>query len=119
MHLTDRVWFRIVNDLLHDVAAGVLPGSVLALWLVRSGAPAGLDPAALSEMVRTWSWLVLVLFLAAVVIVITGGIRTLYWSATVRPDDQASRGRSALIKHALFVAVFVYAAVVGFGLIQG
>ena len=119
MRLTSRTWLRVVNDLLHDMAAGLAPGSVLALWLVRNGAAATVDPTTLAEMTRTWSWIVLVLLVALVVIVATGAVRTYYWSATIRPEDAKSRGRAALIKHAVFAVVFVYAAVVAFGMLAG
>ena len=118
MGLTRMPWFRIVNDLLHDVAAGVGPGAALALWLVRNGATATLDPVALAGMTRSWSWIVLVLFVALVVLVVTGAVRLSYWNATIVPDAATSRGRAALVKHAVFVAVFVYATVVAFGAIQ-
>lgn len=114
MGLTRMVWFRVVNDILHDVAAGLVPGTALALWLVRGGATSVVDPSTLATLARGWTWFVLVLFVALAVLVATGGVRVVYWSSTIKPEDQTSRGRSALVKHALFVALVVYAAVVGF-----
>jgi hypothetical protein len=119
MALSSRVWFRVVNDLLHDLAAGVAPGSVLAMWLVRNGARTTLDPVALATTTRSWSWIVLLLFVALGVVIVTGAVRLNYWSATVRPEDQKSRGRAALVKHSVFAVILVGAFVVAIGLLQG
>jgi hypothetical protein len=118
MGLTDRLPLRVMNDLAHDVTAGVVPGAVLALWLVRNGAKASLGPEALATMVRGWSWIVLVLFVAVVIFVVTGSIRVTYRTLNIRKEALEAQGRSALIKHAVFVPLFVYAAVVAFTIIQ-
>ncbi len=118
MGLTDRLPFRVVNDLVHDLTAGVFPGAVFGLWMVRSGAQAVLSPDALATMVRGWSWIVLVLFIAFAIFILTGSIRVSYRVRNIKPEALASQGRAALIKHAVFVAVFVYAAVVAFTVIQ-
>lgn len=118
VRLSDHIWFRISFDVLHDLSAGVGPGAVLALWMVHKGAATTLDPAALATMVTSWAWILLVLFTALVVLVVTGSVRLSYWNATIRPDAEKTRGRSALIKHVVFVGVFVYVTVVAFGLLQ-
>jgi hypothetical protein len=46
-------------------------------------------------------------------------VRLNYWSATVRPEDQKSRGRAALVKHSVFAVILVGAFVVAIGLLQG
>ena len=118
MGVTDRLSFRIANDLVHDVTAGVVPGTVLALWLVRAGAKGTIAPAELSTLVSSWSWIVLLIFVAVVIFVVTGSIRISYRTRNIRPEALKAQGRSALIKHAVFVLVFVYATVVGFMVIQ-
>ena len=118
MKLSDRLSFRVVNDLVHDVTAGVFPGAVLALWLVRRGASAVLGPDALSTMIRGWSWIVLALFIVVVVFVVTGSIRVGYRVRNISPEALQAQGRSAMIKHAVFVLVFVCATVVAFSVIQ-
>ena len=119
MRQESTVWFRVINDLLHDTAAGIAPGSVLALWFVQRGAAATIDPTVVATMVRAWSWIVGILFAALVVLIVTGLVRTNYWSATVRPENEKSRGRAALVKHVVFAIVFVYAAAVAFSILQG
>jgi heme/copper-type cytochrome/quinol oxidase subunit 2 len=119
MHLTRHASFRAVNDLLHDLAAGVGPGAVLALWLARGGALKVLDPAAVLDMTRSWTWVLLILFVALVVLVVTGAVRLSYHNVTTRPEKEAERGRAALIKHVVFAAIFVGSAIVAFGLLQG
>jgi hypothetical protein len=69
-------------------------------------------------LVRGWSWIVGVIFIAIVVFVVTGSIRISYRLRNVKGDAVAAQGRSALIKHAAFVALFVYATVVAFMVIQ-
>ena len=118
MKLSDRLSFRVVNDLLHDVTAGVFPGAVLALWLVRKGAAATLSPDAVATMVRSWSWIVLLLFVVIVVFVVTGSMRVSYRTRNISAEALQAQGRSAMIKHAVFVLVFVYATVVAFTVIQ-
>lgn len=118
MGLTDRSSFRLVNDLVHDVTAGIVPGAVLSLWLVRNGAKASLGPAVLSTLVGSWSWIVLVVFVAMVVFIVTGSVRLAYRSHHVSLHAIKAQGRSALIKHAVFVVLFVFATLMAFIVIQ-
>jgi len=114
-----RFWsLRVINDLVHDLTAGVVPGVVLALWLVRRGAEASLDPAALAALVRGWSWIVAVIFAAIAIFVVTGSIRVSYRTSNIDPEALQAHGRSALVKHAAFILVFVYATVMAFRVIQ-
>ena len=118
MPLSNRVWFRVVNDFLHDMAAGLGPGAVLALRIVSDHARATLAPEVFADLVRSWSWVVLVLFLALVVLLITGAVRLNYRTLGVRDDALAAKGRMALIKHAAFVLLFVAAVVEAFILLN-
>jgi hypothetical protein len=107
-----------VNDLLHDLTAGVVPGAVLALWYVRNGAKATLTPIDLATLVSSWSWIVALILVALVVFVVTGSIRISYRTRNVKDSALVAQGRSALIKHAFFVAIFVFASAMAFMLIQ-
>ena len=118
MRLSTMLWFRVANDLLHDLTAGVVPGVVLALWMVRNGAKTALAPEATATLITSWSWIVFVIFLAIVVLVVTGAVRISYRTRNIREDAMHAQGLSAMIKHAVFVAVFVYATVVAFGILQ-
>jgi putative copper export protein len=118
MGLSNRLWFRVVNDLLHDVAAGVSPGAVLALWLVRAGAKEALPSEMFATTMRTWSWILLILFAALVVSVVTGSVRLNYRTLGVSPDALEAKGRAALAKHAVFAVVFVASAVAAFSILQ-
>jgi hypothetical protein len=51
--------------------------------------------------------------------IVPGAVRLDYWDATVRPEDQKSRGRAALVKHSVFAVILVGAFVVAIGLLQG
>jgi hypothetical protein len=112
------LWFRVVVDLVHDITAGVGPGAVLALWLVRGGAATTVAPAELSTMVSSWSWIVLILFLEVVILVVTGAVRVSYRTHNTREDALVAQGRAALLKHAVFIPLFIFATVVGFMTIQ-
>lgn len=118
MGLSNRLWFRVVNDLLHDVAAGVSPGAVLALWLVRAGAKETLPPDMFATTMRTWSWILLILFVGLVVSVVTGSVRLNYRNLNVSADAVQAKGRAALAKHAVFTVLFVGSAVAAFSILQ-
>lgn len=118
MGLTRHLWFRVLNDLVHDITAGVVPGAVLALWLVRNGATATLNPSDLSALAQGWTWIVLIAFAALALLVVTGSIRIGYRTRNLRPDAIPSQGRAALIKHAVFIPLFLCATVVAFVLVQ-
>jgi len=116
--LSERLWFRVINDSLHDLSAGAGPGAVIGVWLARNGARATLDPAGFASLGRTWTPLLFVLFLALAILVVTGAVRLSYRTLGTAPDALAGKGRTALIKHALFVAVFIASTAVAFSLIQ-
>lgn len=118
MGVTDRITVRVVNDLLHDLTAGVVPGAVLALWYVRNGAKAVVSPVELSTLASSWSWIVALIFIALAVFIVTGSIRLSYRERNLKESALKAQGRSALIKHAFFVSIFVYASAMAFVLIQ-
>jgi hypothetical protein len=118
MGITQRLWFRVLNDLVHDVTAGVVPGAVLALWLVRTGAKATLNASDLSALAQSWTWIVPLIFGALVIFAVTGSIRLGYRTRNLRPDALQAQGRAALIKHGVFILLFLYATVMAFVVIQ-
>jgi putative copper export protein len=118
MAISEQLWFRVINDSLHDLAAGVGPGAVIGLWLVRDGARATLEPPVFAGLTQTWASILIVLFLALTVLVLTGALRLTYRTIGVKPEALASRGRAALIKHALFVSIFIVATAAVFSMLQ-
>jgi putative copper export protein len=109
---------RVTNDVLHDLAAGAWPGAVAALWIVRSGSTSALRPEALALALKSWSGLFAVLVVALAVLIATGAGRLSYRGLGVRPAVLASRARTALIKHGVFVTVLVAATVWAFMLLK-
>jgi SNF family Na+-dependent transporter len=69
-------------------------------------------------MARSWTWVLTVMLVALVVQVATGGARLLYWKSPVAVDQVRKRGRIAGAKHAVFVLVFVFAAITAFSIPQ-
>jgi putative copper export protein len=113
-----KTWSRAINDILHDLAAGVWPGAVFALWMVRRTATSALGSQAMSSaLARSWTWILAVMLAALVVQVATGGARLFYWKAPVDPSQVRKKGRVAGAKHAVFVLIFVIAAVEAFALL--
>ena len=85
---------------------------------MRAGAEKTLPPEVFSTTMRTWSWILLILFAALVVLVVTGSVRLNYRNLSVSPEALRSKGRAALVKHAVFVSLFVASAVVAFTILQ-
>jgi hypothetical protein len=104
--------------MLHDITAGLVPAQALALWIVRQNAQAALTPDAFATLVHGWSWIVLVIFIAVVVLIVTGSIRLSYRLRNVREDAVARQGRAALIKHGVMALLFVGGVVLAFMAIQ-
>jgi hypothetical protein len=118
MALSDHISLRVLNDIVHDLSAGVVPAQALALWLVRQGATPALAPDALAALVRGWSWIVAVIVVAMVLLVITGSIRLSYRTRNLRGDAVATQSRAALIKHGVMVALFLGGVVLAIMAIQ-
>ena len=117
MDIWRRTTPRVINDVLHDLAAGTWPGAVFALWILRSGARGALTPEALALTLKTWSGIYLILAIALATLVATGAGRLTYRGYGVKPALLASRGRTALIKHACFATVIVLVTVAAFFLL--
>jgi hypothetical protein len=118
MALSKSLWFRGINDSLHVLSAGIVPGAAMAVWMARGSAKATLDPAVFTGLVQSWTWVLLILLVALVVLVITGAVRLSYRTLNIVPEALPAKGRAALLKHGLFVALFVYSTVIAFMAIQ-
>ncbi len=118
MPFTHRAWFRAINDSLHVLAAGVVPGAALAVTMARSSAKATLDPVVFTGLVQSWTWVLMILMVGIVVLVITGAIRIGYRTLNVVPEALPAKGRAALAKHLFFVALLIYSAVLAFTAVQ-
>ena len=117
MGLTHRLWFRIVNDVVHDLAAGAWPGAVMALWIARSVARGSVPSDVYAVVQRAWSGIPLIMIVALAVLVATGGVRLYYRGFGLPGELLKARGRAALIKHAVFTTVFLVATVIGFAML--
>ena len=105
MHLTSRPSVRIVNDFLHDVASALWPGTVLAVWTLRTvllSAP--MSPLALHSRMLLATW---VLGVSLLVLTVTGTVRLNYYELNLRSGALAAKHRMVLIKHAAFAALLV------------
>jgi putative copper export protein len=117
MRVLSARWLRVTIDVLHDLAAGTWPGAVVAFWLARNRA-AALDPEALDLTVSTWSSVFWVMVVALALLVGTGLVRSVYRGIGIPPELLEARTKVALIKHLVFVSVFIYATVVAIRLLQ-
>lgn len=103
--LEGKLYPRILNDFVHDVAAGMYPGLALTAWLVRSSAASsGTSIATVTEIGGT---LTLLMVLTAVVSITTGLIRLRYWKLNIRAGFLETKGQMAAMKHGLFVLVLI------------
>lgn len=118
MGLLSSLGLRVVNDLVHDLAAGAWPGAVTALWLLRKGAKSALPPDAFATTLPGWSAVLLIMLAALAVLVVTGIVRVNYRSLGVPPDLLRARTRAAVIKHVVFSLVFIFATVAAIALLQ-
>jgi putative copper export protein len=118
MKLTERVWFRVIIDLVHDISGPAWIGGVYVLWMVRNAARAVLTPDAFTTVQATWSWILLALLIAIVIQVATGLTRAGYWSAHLDPEKADAKRRTAWVKHAVFGLLFIVAAVEAFVILQ-
>ncbi len=113
-----QLWLRTVIDSVHALSAGVTPGVAAALWVVRGGAQASLDPVAFAGIVRGWTTVLVVPVAAIVLLVATGLARLSHRTAHLAPAAIGPKSRAALIEHAVFVALFGGSIVLIFALIQ-
>jgi len=101
---------RIAVDYVHDISAGLFPGSVLGVWVVERGLKmAGVGALSVGRA-ADGLWLVLIFALA--LLVVTGSIRLRYWKLSVRASAVESKARAAAIKHSVFVLTQLAAAFV-------
>ena len=109
MSLTSKMSVRVVNDFLHDIALGLWPGTVLAMWTVRGliwsapGTAVELHANALSAI-----W---VLGVSVTLLVITGAVRLNYYELNLRSGTLPAKHRMVLIKHTAFTLLLVVCTV--------
>jgi hypothetical protein len=103
--LTSKTGVRIVNDFVHDVAFGLWPGTVLAIWTVRglTGSAPG-TAVQLHAQVLSASW---VLGVSLVALVVTGTARLNYYELNLRSGTLPAKHRMVVIKHVAFTALLV------------
>ncbi|TLM99018.1 MAG: hypothetical protein FDZ75_01055 [Actinobacteria bacterium] len=104
MAFYDKLPAKAAIDFTHDIAAGLWPGAVTAMWLLQRGAEksgAGLAPR--SAYLAVW-W---VFALALVALPATGLVRMRYWRLNVRSGALEVKTRLVQTKHALFVVMMV------------
>ncbi|PKQ30416.1 MAG: hypothetical protein CVT60_00110 [Actinobacteria bacterium HGW-Actinobacteria-10] len=111
MGLTNKRWFQVINDIVHDLAAGTGPGAALALWLTADRARTSLPPDEAAAAIRTWETVLLIPLAALTVLVATGIMRVSYRGLSSAASK--SRTRVVLIKHAVFVLVFIATTAAG------
>jgi hypothetical protein len=112
------VWIHAAIDSVHVLGAGATPVSAVVLWMVRSRAQATLEPAVFSAMAHEWSIVLVVPFVALVALMATGFVRLGYRTAICVPEAVVAKGKAAVAKHVVFVALYVASVVVLFALIQ-
>lgn len=117
MRLLSSAWVRLVVDVIHDLAAGAWPGATAALWLARDRARE-LGPEVLEATVQAWSPVAWVMIVSLAVLVATGFLRIDYVGAGLPEEARSARSRTAAYKHVVFVALFIAATVVAFGILQ-
>lgn len=108
MALENRLYVRVVIDLLHDLALGVFPGTVLAAWFIRRAVVASDEGYAALAAAGPWLWLVF--FLGLTVSVVTGLLRLKYWKLNVRAGFLESKSQMAAVKHSAFVLILLGSA---------
>ena len=107
MSLTSKPGVRIVNDLLHDTAAGAWPGAVLMLWTARGLIATG-DPISLRVKLLSGSW---ILGAALALLLVTGALRLNYYELNLRSGTLQAKHRMVVVKHVAFTALLVGSSV--------
>jgi len=108
---------RIINNFLHDMATGTWIACILVIAVVHSKA-AGVS-AQSAQVLHAAAWSVFWLLIIALVIVMaTGGLRTLYWRKhEVAENDAKDTFRLLIIKHVILTVIFGAGTVIAWLLI--
>jgi putative copper export protein len=109
MNPLDNLYVRATNDIVHDLAAGLWPGAVLALAVMRGGLAGTARPDRLPVVLEAWYGVFWLAALAVAALVFTGAVRLRYRTMGIEPSSLPGRGRAATYKHVVFVSVFVLA----------
>lgn len=105
MSLTNKMSVRIVNDFFHDIALGMWPGTVLAIWTVKSllwTAPGTAVEVHSKVLSAIW-----VLGASLVILIVTGAVRLNYYELNLRTGTLAAKHRMVIIKHTAFTLLLV------------
>ena len=109
MRLTNHLSVRIVNDFLHDVAAMLWPGAVLAIWTLHDvfvSAPT--SPIALHSRMLFATW---VLGASLLVLIVTGTVRLNYYELNLRSGTLPAKHRMVVVKHLAFTVILVLSTI--------
>lgn len=105
----DRHYYPwMVNDWVHDVATGLWVATFIVIW--RLSAYRFTEAAALpsGQVLALVSHEMFRLMLASLLVVtVTGVIRLRYWRNENTPDELPYKRRALLVKHALYLAIYV------------
>lgn len=118
MESASKHWSHAAIEVVHDLAAGTWPGAASALWLVRRRAEQDLPADELASAMAPWTSALLVMVAALAVLVLTGILRAAYAKLGFTRPAMKARTGLVLIKHAVFVLVFIAATVVAIGSLQ-
>lgn len=109
---------RIVNNFAHDLTTGSWVAGLLVLWRL-SESVSGMPPEAAAVVRETMGlmfWLVVVSF---VIVNATGAVRTAYWRRDATPEELPTKRRALLVKHAVFLIVYVGGTIWAWTLLRG
>lgn len=105
MAATDSFALRVVNDIVHDVAAaGAIAAPFSSFVLLRA---ASTGEAALPGLASAAWRLMLIGLLCLAFLVFSGAVRLRYAQAVIEPAARPGRTRGAVIKHAVFAALVI------------
>lgn len=117
MALSSNFSVRVANDLVHDVCAGLWPGTVLGVWLLHTGVERAAPQASFALVPLTVSSL-WVLVVSLGLLVATGALRLRYWRLNVRAGALQAKARMALVKHTAFVGALAATTLYAFTLMR-
>ncbi|MDO8915577.1 MAG: hypothetical protein Q7W16_05790 [Coriobacteriia bacterium] len=103
--MTDRRYFWILNNFLHDMATGTWAACLLVVWLL-SGRQAGMPGPAAVAIADSMRAVFLLALAALAVIGATGGVRLRYWRRQSAGEPLVEKRRALLVKHGLFALIY-------------
>jgi hypothetical protein len=113
-----QVWMHAANDSVHVLGAGATPVAAVVMAIVRSGARPLLDPVAFASLTHAWAAVLVIPFVALVALMATGFVRLGYRTAICVPEAIEAKGKAAVAKHVVFVALYLVSVAALIALIQ-